>query len=125
MQILEYDMLYGDMLSYGEDFEYVSPDMKLGIREIKVSGVSFVDDNYYVLGENFTKSSKVFVNGKGKNTLFVSPDVIILEDYEPVDGDIITVRQVTNDFVELSETEIYVFTGVSKNDTVIPEASED
>jgi hypothetical protein len=125
MQILEYDMLYGDMLSYGEGFEYVSPDMKLGIREIKVSGVSFVDDNYYVLGENFTKSSKVYVNGKGKNTLFVSPDVIILEDYEPVDGDIITVRQVTNDFVELSETEIYVFTGVSKNDTVIPEASED
>ncbi len=125
MQILEYDMLYGDMHSYGEGFEYVSPDMKLGIREIKITGVSYVDENYYVLGENFTKSSKVYVNGKGKDTLFVSPTVIILEGYIPEDGDIITVRQVTNDFVELSETDIFVFSKITENPPSHPEAKED
>ncbi|MBE6586872.1 MAG: hypothetical protein E7647_00490 [Ruminococcaceae bacterium] len=125
MQVLEYDMLYGDMLSYGEGFEYVSPDMSMGIRKIKVTGVSYVNDSYYVLGENFTKSSKIYVNGKARDTLFISPTVLILDGYEPSEGDSITVMQVTNDFVELGETEPYLFSGITKENPTIPDDFED
>ncbi len=125
LQVLEYDMLYGDMLAYGDDHEYVSPDMEMGIREIKVTGVNFVNDAYYVIGENFTESSKIYVNGRGKNTLYISPTVMILDGYVPQDGDCITVRQVTNDFVELGETDAYLFSGIDENEHFVPEASED
>lgn len=113
LEVLEYDMLYGDMLSYKGENKYVSPNMKLGIRDIAVTGVSFVGEDYYVLGENFTKSSKVYVNGKGKNTLYISSTVLLLDGYVPQEGDSITVRQVTNDFVELGETESFLYSGIA------------
>lgn len=125
LKVLEYDMLYGDMLSYGEGCEYISPDMKLGIREIKITGISFVGESYYVLGENFTESSKVYVNGKGKDTLYISPSVIVLEGYVPESGDTVTVKQVTGDFVELSETEPYLFSGLSESPSAVPDDFED
>jgi len=125
LKVLEYDMLYGMMHSYGEGHEYTSHDMKLGIREISVNGVSFVNGSYYVLGENFTQSSVVCVNGREKDTFYVSPDVVILSGYEPEVGDMITVRQVTGDFVVLSETEAYLFTGVAKGKPIINDAIED
>lgn len=125
LQVLEYDMLYGDMLSYGEGHEYVSPDMKMGIRDISITGLSFVGDRYYILGENFTESSRIYVNGKGKDTLYVSPTVIILEGYEPEEGDQISVRQVTNDFVELGETELFIYAGAVTETEITPEDFED
>ncbi|MBQ2729520.1 MAG: LTA synthase family protein [Clostridia bacterium] len=125
LKVLEYDMLYGGMHSYGEGHEYVSPDMQMGIREIKVTGVSFVGDSYYILGENFTESSKIYVNGKGKDTLYISPTVIILEGYVPVDGDSISVKQITNDFVELGETDPYLFSGITEDIEISPDDFED
>ncbi len=125
LEVLEYDMLYGDMLSYGEGHEYVSPDMKLGIREIRVTGVSYVGDEYYILGENFTQSSVVCVNGKEKDTLYVSPTVLILEGDIPETGSSISVKQITNDMVILGETEPFLFSGVSDNNDIEPDDFED
>lgn len=125
LQTLEYDMLYGKMLSYGEGHEYVSPDMKLGIRDIKISDVSYIKDSYYIIGENFTQSSEICINGRIRSTVYVSPTVLILEGYIPKKGDVITVKQVTNDFVELSECERFEFTGIKTENKVNSDAKED
>ena len=125
LQTLEYDMLYGKMLSYGEGHEYVSPDMQLGIKDIRITGISYINECYYVIGEHFTQSSDIYVNGRSKGTVYVSPTVLILEGYVPKKGDSITVRQVTNDFVELSECDEYVFSEFTSETKVNTDATED
>ncbi|MBQ4066641.1 MAG: sulfatase-like hydrolase/transferase [Clostridia bacterium] len=125
LQLLEYDMLYGNMLSYGGEHEYAPTDMKIGIRDVKVTGISKINDAYYVIGENFTKSSKVYVNTKGKAAQYISSTVMILEDYEPAEGDSFTVKQVSNDFVDLGESEPYLFSGLTEVSTEIPDVPED
>jgi len=125
MKMLEYDMLYGDMLSYSDGGEYVSPDMKLGFREIKVSGVSFVEGNYYILGENFTKSSDVYINGKAKVAHYISPTTLLIEGYVPVVGDTVVVKQITNDLVELGKTQDHTVKKINKTTTVLPDDFED
>lgn len=125
LQTLEYDMLYGDMLSYGEGHEYISTDMKMGNKTISVTGVSYVGDIYYVLGENFTQNSRLNINGRDKETLYVSPTVLILNEYVPVEGDTITVRQITNDNALLGECAPYLYSELGGTDVTIPDIEED
>ena len=124
MQLLEYDMLYGDMHSYGGG-QYISPDMRMGIEDVTVTGVKNVTDDYFVIGENFTKSSFVYVNGKARNAHYVSPTVLLLEDYIPVKDDVIVVKQITKDHVELGKTKEFVFEKLIKSSDVVPDAIED
>ncbi len=125
LEVLEYDMLYGEMLSYKGEEDHIYHEMVIGIRDIKITGISFVGEDYYVLGENFTPSSIVYVNGKAKDTLYISSTVLLLDSYIPEAGDSITVKQVTEDFVELGETEIYSFSGFDSSDPVRAEETED
>lgn len=125
MSLLEYDMLYGDMHSYSDAGQYISPDMKMGIDEITVTGVSNVTDDYFVIGENFTQSSFVYVNGKAKTSHYVSPTVLLIEDYVPQKGDVIVVKQITKDHVELGATKEYTFEALIKSSGVTPDAFED
>lgn len=125
LQTLEYDMLYGDMLSYGEGHEYISTDMKMGNKKISVTGVSYVGEIYYVLGENFTQNSRINVNGRDKETLYVSPTVLILNGFVPEAGDTISVRQISNDNALLGECTPFLYSGVSGADVTVPDIEED
>ena len=110
LRMLQYDMLYGDMLAYG-GVEYTPADMHMGYQDIEIQHVTYIEGRHYIVGENFTKSSVVYVNGRSKNTMFISDTVLLLNEEKLKAGDQITVRQVTGDFVELSVTNPYIYRG--------------
>ena len=101
-------MLYGDMLAYS-GIEYTPADMHMGYQEIQIQNIVYIDGRHYIVGENFTKSSVVYVNDRSKNTTFISDTVLLLNDQKLEEGDQITIRQITSDFVDLGASEPYVF----------------
>jgi hypothetical protein len=75
LQNLEYDILYGDQLAYGGISPYSATDMQMGVEEIiinKIEPETDGEENYVdIIGENFTKSSRVYVNGDKYDTEFI------------------------------------------------------
>lgn len=80
LQNLEYDILYGDQLAYGGISPYSATEIQMGIDEISITkiepelsdGVSYIK----LIGENFTKSSRVLVNGDEYETIFVDRNTL-------------------------------------------------
>lgn len=125
LEKLEYDMLYGENLSLGESGGYTSPDMRMGIHDITVEGINVIGDDVYVIGSRFTHSSRVKINGSKQDTVYVSDGVLLLEDTHLSDGDVITVHQITNDFVDLGSTKVYVYREVPGYDVPINSSEEE
>ncbi len=103
LKMLEYDMLYGDQSVYEGEFPYEPTDLKMGLREIKITGARCGEKLLSVYGENFTKSSSVCLNGTSCYTEFVSPTEL-LAVAGAREGDQITVQQVSEG-VSVSQTE--------------------
>ncbi len=102
LKMLEYDMLYGDQSVYKGNFPYQPTDLKMGLREIRITGARCGDKLLSVYGENFTKSSSVCLNGASCYTEFVSPRELLAVAGARV-GDEITVQQVSEG-VSVSQT---------------------
>ncbi len=92
LQNLEYDILFGNQVVYGGVNPYVPTKLQMGIQEITISEIEKrkVDgkDYIYVLGENFTPSSKVQVNGKIYETEFIDTSAlrIVYDDLTALDS---------------------------------------
>lgn len=101
LQNLEYDILYGDQIAYGGVSPYVATDMKMGVEEITISRISPVKidgENYVeIIGENFTKSSKVMVNGDDYDTSFVDSETLRIKYDKLKSLDSFVVNQVDKD----------------------------
>lgn len=110
LEMLEYDMLYGDMLSYKGNNEYLSPDMKMGVNDLTVDKVTFIDDSYYIIGDGFTESSVLFINGKKHDGVLISDGVILFRGGID-EGDTVCVHQITNDFVDLGCSNEVMYSG--------------
>lgn len=109
LELVGYDMLYGDRLAYGDMYPYEPTDMKLGLDDISVTAVKVAEEGTLVEGENFTPFSVIFANGKRLDTEFLSESRLFAEGEALEYGDEITVVQISNDFRKLSETEVFVF----------------
>jgi len=80
LEILQYDMLYGEKYVFGGKNPYKPTDLHMGVREIKVDKIFNFGESTYVTGENFTPFSKVAVNGDFKDTVFVNPQILRVPD---------------------------------------------
>ncbi len=114
MQLLMYDMLYGDMEVYDGVNPYEPTGLQMGVDEIKIREVyvkkALITENeplVYVSGDNFTEWSKIVVNGKEMDTIYLNRRLLAATELpENEDGVyVITVRQQGNDGIVLSETE--------------------
>lgn len=95
LKLLEYDMIYGEQTVYGGEFPYKPTDLHMGLSEITVDSLRAGEKILSIYGENFTKSSYVYVNGDRKHTEFVSPgELLALASAEA--GDLVTVAQLSN-----------------------------
>lgn len=101
LQSLEYDILFGDMLVYDEVSPYEATDMVMGVEEITINNVEKVEDEtgkyIKISGENFTKSSRVFINGVMTETEFVNADTLKIKYYDLKSLDSFIVSQVDKD----------------------------
>ncbi len=61
------------------------------------------NNTYSIYGENFTKQSKVFINGEKQNTTFLNNTRLDLKESELADGDTIMVAQVGIEQYDVSD----------------------
>lgn len=105
LKALGYDMLYGKYYIYGGTNPFVASDMKMGVKEIKITDVVKIGDKYYIKGENFTQYSKVTLDGKELSTIFLGSNVLgLLEDVNPEDASRMKVSQIETKNNEILST---------------------
>ena len=67
----------------------------MGVSDVTLDSViEQLDGSYSLYGENFTKQSKVYVNGEKQTSTFLNNTRLDLKDVELKDGDVIQVNQV-------------------------------
>lgn len=96
LELLQYDILYGKQYVYEKTGNPItSGHMVMGVKDTLVTDlVEQLDGTYSVYGENFTKQSKVYINGEKQNSSFLNNTRIDLKDSVLEDGDIVMVAQV-------------------------------
>lgn len=111
LKLLGYDTLYGEATAYGSPFPFEKREMRLGLDEITVTDLSVASEKeFFVLGENFTPSSHVFLGGRRIETVFLSENTLYVENERLEIGDEISVVQISTDLRRLSESEKYFVT---------------
>lgn len=95
LELLQYDILYGNQYIYENQLPIEEGHMQMGIKDVTLSDiVTHLDNSCSIYGQNFTKSSKVFVNGEKQKSTFLNNTRIELPETEIKDGDVLTVSQV-------------------------------
>lgn len=110
MELLAYDMLYGDLESFDGILPYTETELQFGLHPIFIRSAhvqSKIKDTYYlyVNGNGFTPYSIVYINDKPYDTTYINPQLLSVSDFEPEDTLTICVAQVGNDSYPLSFTE--------------------
>lgn len=71
MELLQYDILYGDRYTYGQKDLYPASDLIMGVQDVVIENLSVDNNVLYLTGQNFTRWSKVFVNGEKVSTTYL------------------------------------------------------
>ena len=110
LELLQYDVLYGEHYAYNGKDIYPASDLELGLEDAFIEKVYIEGNKLIVTGQNFTPWSKVYVNGKAVKTWEYSSRclVVALEEYTPEPGDEIVVNQCSGEAVfRSSNVKIY------------------
>ncbi len=122
LRTLEYDMLYGEKFAWGgkENYPYKTTDLKMGVKDVTISDVTLNEDGTVTItGEQFTEYSRILVNNKTVDTVFVDNFTVTSEEkLEIVTGDHIAVVQVDNRGNPLSSSKFYLVGGTEEYPTV-------
>lgn len=95
LELLQYDILYGEQYVYDGDVPITESHMQMGLVDVKITDlVSKLDSGYSLYGENFTKNSKVYVNGEKQKSSFLNNTRIELPETTLNEGDVLVVSQV-------------------------------
>lgn len=91
---LEYDILYGDDIYYGGEYPFETTEMKMGFNPVTIDTVELTKDKVLILrGNNFTRYSKIQINGTDIVTLYLDPNTLVAADITLASGDEILVSQ--------------------------------
>lgn len=71
LKMLQYDMLYGNEYVYGGESPYQKVDTRYDVEDIFIQSMENKNGNFYVNGRNFTKYSKVCINGEMMETTYL------------------------------------------------------
>lgn len=123
LQNLEYDILFGKQIAYGGVCPYDKTDLQMGIDEISITRIEPVteEDKQYVdvIGENFTKSSRVLVNGDLKDTEFIDTNTLRIkyDKLESLDSFVVTQVDKDSGYV-VGKTKECLYYGSKDSETV-------
>lgn len=86
LEAIGYDILYGKYYLYGGSNPFEATELKMGVKEIKITDVVKIGDQYYIKGKNFTPYSKVTLDGKELETVYLGSNILGLsEEVDPED----------------------------------------
>lgn len=121
LELLQYDMLYGKKYVYGGKSPFKRTTMTLGIAPISVQSLSILSPELFqVVGENFTASSKVEINGElVDDTIFVDNQTLLVKGHALDVTDRIDVAQQSNSSTHrvLSRSDSYLVSGLLSRKT--------
>ena len=110
LQALQYDILYGKQYVYNNHPPITEGHMVMGIRDVSLSSiVPQLSSGYSLYGENFTKYSRVYVNGEKQKSSFLNNTRINLSDTELQDGDVIQGGQVGSSDTIFRMSDKYIY----------------
>ena len=94
LETLQYDLLYGKRYAYNGEDLYPASDLQMDVEDIKISTVrkNPLTNSLTVYGSNFSKNTKIYVNGTKVATEFVTSSLLKTDIKNVNDGDIITVN---------------------------------
>ena len=89
LELLQYDIMYGEQYVYEESGAPITEGhMVMGVKDAHITDlVTQSDGTYSVYGDNFTKQSKVYINGEKQTTKFLNNTRLDLRESELNDGD--------------------------------------
>ena len=102
LEMLEYDLLYGDRSAYeGSAYPYEPIDIQMGSVPITISGVSNLYGRVLVNGQNFTEHSTILINDEPYPTAFISDTQVIAVVPRTTVVNSVAVAQLASDGTEL------------------------
>lgn len=94
LETLQYDLLYGERYAYDGENPYPASELVMDVEDVSISSVrkNTFNNSLTVYGSNFTKNSKIFVNGQKVPTSYLTPSILSTKLDNVKDGDVITVN---------------------------------
>lgn len=90
LELLQYDILYGDQYVYDGNPPITEGHMVMGVRDVSLTDiVPHLDGGYTLYGENFTAYTRVYVNGEEQEKKFLNNTRIDLPSTELKEGDVV------------------------------------
>ena len=124
LQLLSYDMLYGEQYLWEDQEPYEPTQMTFGFHPVTLSSYHAIynaaDDNYYlqVTGAHFTPYTDVYINGtRHRETIAVSGTELFLPAVSLKEGDVISVAMPIDDTTTLRESNPLTFTPEDQTET--------
>lgn len=99
LETLQYDILYGEQYVYGGESPYERTDMRMGIHDLEFTEVradTGVEGSYYIIGNYFTPSTEIQINGEWVDTNYLDTNTLLIADQNLTDYDQICVVQRSN-----------------------------
>lgn len=108
---LQYDLLYGDRFAYNGEDPYPATDLVMGVEDTSIISVwpSYFSGYVVVSDKNFTRWSKIYVNGEEVTTYYVNDSRLrmLVDDIE--DGDTVVVNQMGSGNTVFRSTQEYIY----------------
>lgn len=95
LQMLQYDMLYGDKNVYGGINPFKKKKMKMGVDPINILDVVNKGEAIIVSGQNFTMWSEVFLNNEKSETVFLDSQTLLVPHVNLEPDTTVKVSQIT------------------------------
>lgn len=110
LELLQYDILFGEQYVYDDNPPLTEGHMLMGVKDVTLTGiVGQLTSGYSLYGENFTKQSKIFVNGEKQSSTFLNNTRIDLSETELQDGDVIYVIQMGSSSTPFRKSSEYLY----------------
>lgn len=99
LETLQYDILYGEQYVYGGESPYKRTDMRMGMHDTEFTEVradASVEGSYYIIGDYFTPSTEIQINGEWVDTNYLDRKTLLITGQNLTDYDRICVVQRSN-----------------------------
>ena len=113
LEILEYDMLYGELEVFQGEYPFEPTVLQLGIDDVIIESVELRYGRLLVRGDNFNEFSTIVVDGEHLPTAYIDKNTIAaVVDALPEDDAFVAVAQVSDENVELTRTASWPVTDI-------------
>lgn len=93
LEMLQYDMLYGEKECYGYDIVYEPSKLVMGVIPFIVESVVNTDLGVEVKGQGFTEFTRLVINGEKYDAEYIDKNTIFVPEIECFYGDVVGVLQ--------------------------------